>query len=102
MGKIFGPETVVTGFLIIIFMIPIYSATNPKIKTLNPKLFKYTHLCWVPVIILCFIHGKGCWNTNFWKFMIGPVLIYIFDLLYVRGLDNMADFLQRGGVQGQS
>jgi len=85
---IFGPETVVTGFLLIIFLIPIYASSNPKIKTLNEDLYKYANLCWIIVIVLLLLHGKADpipWNTNAWKFLLAPILLYAFDTLYLRG-----------------
>ena len=42
-----------------------------------PQVFYFTHLLYVPYYVLLILHAP-----NFWKWAIGPLLLYILERLY--------------------
>merc|ERR1719150_3561591 len=82
---VFGAETFVTGVGAVWCLIIIFAAVSPILIENHKWLFGMTHGFWVVFIILMFIHGKTCLGGNFWKFMIGPLGLYIMDRLFRSG-----------------
>jgi len=86
--EVFGRWPLISGILIILLMIPIYSVANPVIKESAREVFNVAHGCWVVVFLLLFLHGKADpfpWNSNFWKFMLGPSILYLLDVIFRYG-----------------
>merc|ERR1719495_291033 len=81
--EIFGRWPFISGILILLFMIPIFAVANPVIKNSAREVFNLGHGCWVLVFLLLLVHGKADpfpWNSNFWKFMLGPCILYLLDV----------------------
>lgn len=106
--RVIGYIPFVTGMLVLFLLFLIYmSATEKhqvdrtdlrpqeyrqkrdKIKnTFAFKFFKWGHRAWVLVIVALLFHGRGFWNPHFWKWVLGPIIIWSFDMCYRLGLGH--------------
>lgn len=51
-----------------------------------PLLFKNLHRMAFLLFALLVVHGKNFLNPNFWKYIIGPILLYLIDFAFRTGV----------------
>merc|ERR1719229_1347080 len=59
----------------------IFSCALDVVRKVKFEIFYYVHHLFVAYYILTLFHGKGFWNPNFWKYLLIPGLIYLFERL---------------------
>ena len=78
----FGPGIWVTGILLVLIIFTVYPATHVNVKRGHFEIFWITHMLYVPLFVLTLIHGKNMIGPNYWKFFIGPGVIYLGERIY--------------------
>lgn len=93
--EIFGQETFATGVGVVWCEVLIFAAVSPELQKRNRAMFAFVHSFWGIMIILLVCHGKGGIGENFWKFIVGPMALYLMDRLFRSG-GNQALKMQNG------
>lgn len=78
----FGAGIWVTGIMLIFILFTLYPATNVNVKRGHFEIFWITHMLYVALFILTFIHGKGMLGPNYWKWLILPGTVYVCERIY--------------------
>ncbi|KAK5639843.1 hypothetical protein RI129_010654 [Pyrocoelia pectoralis] len=78
---LFQTITGVTGILLFIIMCIIVIFAHPVIRKKAYKFFWATHSLYVPLYLLCLVHGlaKLTGEPRFWIFFLGPGALFILD-----------------------
>ena len=81
-----NPQFIITGGFIIFFLLAMSATSIKRLQVaLNSILFYTTHFISSGAIyLLLFIHGSNYINSQFWKWLIPIVFLWIFELLYRR------------------
>jgi len=83
--RVFGTAPMITGGMLLIVLAVILSSVF--ITPANaPQLFRAIHRFGVLFIVLLLFHGKGGWGPNFWKWLLGPMLLFLLDKAFRFGL----------------
>jgi len=84
-NNIFGTAPLITGGICLIVLAIILSSVyiTPEHA---PQLFRNIHAFGVLFIILLVFHGKDFWGPNFWKWLLGPMLLFLLDKAFRYGL----------------
>lgn len=77
----FGWWPWISGGFITTFMLFIYSAAAPIVREGHFEIFWYNHHFFVGFFFMLLLHGAGGWGPNFWKWVLGPGLLYIIERL---------------------
>lgn len=73
----FGVWPWVSGGIINVCMLFIYAAAAPIVKNGQFEIFWYSHHCFIGYFVFLLLHGGPGYNPNFWKWFIGPGIIYL-------------------------
>eukprot|EP00497_Spongosphaera_streptacantha_P005331 TRINITY_DN6299_c0_g1_i1.p1 TRINITY_DN6299_c0_g1~~TRINITY_DN6299_c0_g1_i1.p1 ORF type:complete len:84 (+),score=0.46 TRINITY_DN6299_c0_g1_i1:316-567(+) len=67
-------------------MILIYSTFHGQLRRdrQSPVYLIGNDVMWPLLIFFTLLHGRKGWNSNFWKYMIAPLLVYAVDRFVVR------------------
>lgn len=76
--RLFGDGPIITGGLLIILLAMTLSSTYLS-PDRQPQTFRYVHLTSVLFIGLLVLHGKNWFAPNFYKWLIGPIILYAMD-----------------------
>jgi NADPH oxidase len=79
--RVFGLWPWVSGGLICIFMLMIYTTAPDNTKRGQFELFWYNHHFFILFFIFILLHGAGGFNPNFWKWFLGPGSLYCIERL---------------------
>jgi len=79
---LFGPGIWVTGVSLVVILFIMYPATILKVRRSHFEIFWVTHFLYMGVFVICLIHGKGMWGPNYWKWLLGPGLLYLGERIY--------------------
>ncbi|KAJ1911007.1 hypothetical protein H4219_006072 [Mycoemilia scoparia] len=79
-----GKQSGWSGHLILLFFILMFCTSIWIVRRRRFELFYYVHQLHIPISVILFIHGK---NEEFYKFLSGPLAVYVVDRLYrlIRG-----------------
>lgn len=83
--KVFGRETFATGVAVVWCEIVIFAAVSPQLVQKHREIFVLAHSCWGLLVVLLVCHGRYGIGRNFWKFIVGPMAIYLMDRLFRGG-----------------
>jgi NADPH oxidase 2 len=75
----FGAWPWVSGGIIFIAMLFIYSSAFPAVKHPQFELFWYSHHMFTVFFLFLLLHGGPGWNPNFWRWFVGPGTLYILE-----------------------
>merc|ERR1719499_1304820 len=83
--RIFGEAPLITGGMNLVVLAIILSSIfiTPDHA---PRLFRNIHFFGILFVILLVFHGKNYWGPNFWKWMLGPFLLFLMDKAFRYGL----------------
>jgi len=81
--KYYGDAPLWTGLIVFAVMIHLWALmVNPSLFYRQPGQTIFSRLTSIgcPLILLVlFLHGKSGWGTNYWKWMLAPVVFYLID-----------------------
>jgi len=83
--EVFGQETFVTGVIVVWCEILIFAAVSPELVQRNRDMFTIIHSTWGLLVIALVCHGRKGLGRNFWKFIVGPMGLYMMDRLFRSG-----------------
>lgn len=78
----FGIGIWITGIILTLCIFALYPATRPDLKRGHFEIFWATHMLYLVLFVTTFIHGKGLLGPNYWKWLIIPGSIYIFERIW--------------------
>ena len=76
-----GPWSLISGGLLILVVLLMYSAAFPRVRAARFELFFEIHHLFIIFFILLLVHGAHGVGPNFWKYFIGPAVLYGTDRL---------------------
>jgi len=86
----YGVAPLFTGtlvFYLLIMLFPLFASPVTFRDGPNNKIYGILQHSWIIIIFLLFLHGKGAWGSNFWKYMIAPIICGFIDLAMRRSGD---------------
>lgn len=78
----FGPAVWVTGVLMIIIMMLLYTATHHNVKGSHFEIFWGTHMLFPLFIASNIFHGKDWLGPNYWKWLLFPGTVYLCERIW--------------------
>ena len=79
-------DTFVTGLLVacllVLMAITSFSCLRKFCRFVSFYMLHYGGMFLVYILLL--IHGKGCWNPSFWKWLLPFIVVLVAERLYVR------------------
>jgi Ferric reductase NAD binding domain/Ferric reductase like transmembrane component/FAD-binding domain len=84
----FGIGIWITGALLFIIMLLMYTSVLKNVKRYHFEIFWYAHHLFIPFYLCCLTHGAGGWGPNFWKWLLLPGFLYIIERLYREYMKN--------------
>jgi len=88
--NIFGDAPYITGGVMCILLAVILASSWIPVES-RPSLFNNMHRLSFVLFFIMLLHGEGWWAPNFWKWMVGPMLLYLCDKTFRYGLFNFRD-----------
>jgi len=79
--SIFGWWPWISGGFLLVSMTFIYGGAAPKVKEGQFEIFWYSHHFFIMFFFMTLVHGAGGWGPNYWKFFLGPGVLYIIERL---------------------
>ena len=76
-----GPWPLISGGLLVLVMLLMYSSTFERLRFAKFELFFETHHLFVIIFVLLLVHGTHGKGPNFWKYFIGPAVFYVCERL---------------------
>jgi len=76
---VFGIWPWISGGIIAMCMLFIYSAAAEEVKRGQFEIFWYNHHWFVLFFIMIFVHGHNGIGPNYWKYIVGPGSLYLFE-----------------------
>ena len=77
-----GVSIFVTGIMLLCFLFIMYPATCIQVKRGHFEIFWITHMLYVGVFVVTFIHGRGMLGPNYWKWLLLPGTVYFIERVY--------------------
>lgn len=80
--KVFGFGAFITGIIVLVSMMFIYTGALENIRRANFEMFFFSHHFYALYFCMILVHGRGWWNPNFWKYLLLPGTLYLFERIY--------------------
>lgn len=83
--EIFGEAPYITGGVMAVLLAVIIASSWIPMGS-RPGLYKNIHRLGFVLFGVCLLHGKDWWAPNFWKWIIGPIILYALDKAFRFGI----------------
>lgn len=75
----FGISPFLTGGILCVTVLLIFSAARDNTRRGQFEIFWYSHHSFVVFFIVQLFHGKNSLNPNYWKWFVGPGILYFLE-----------------------
>ena len=80
--EIFGVGIWLTGIGMLVIILMIATTVQRRVKRDHHELFMYTHMLYMPFLLMIMFHGKGWIGPKYWKYFLVPGGVYFLDKCY--------------------
>lgn len=79
---VYGPAVWVTGILLVLVMLFLFSSTHANVKKGQFEIFWACHMMFPLFFALNVFHGKNWMGPNYWKWLLVPGCVFILERVY--------------------